>query len=734
MKQVIYSLRSSGVQVEDVPAPRCRAKGLQVSTAASFISSGTERELLKRGGAGLIRQAFDRPDLVHMVLRRIRSTGLAQVTATIRSRIDFPSPLGYSSAGTVIEVGAGAEGFVVGDRVACAGTGFAAHAAVNCVPQNLSVKIPGEMSFEEAASVALGAIAMQGVRVAGVSVGERVAVIGLGLTGLLTGQILKAAGCQVIGIDPDAERVRIAQELGFDEAYSSSAAPGCEHLRRCPGCDAVILTASTPSRQPVELAGELARDRGIVVVVGDVRGDVPRELYYRKELQLRYSRSYGPGRYDTTYEEQGIDFPAGYVRWTEKRNMEAYLALVATGKIRVRPMITHRFPVEKAGQAYDLLAGRTTEHHLGIILSYPGITADQQRVRLRIPERKKLPLATGKRDLRIGWIGAGNFSRSILLPAVRRVDGIRLVGVANAGGISAKSVARRFGFEYCAADAEQVLADPMIDAVFIATRHDLHAAMITAALGCGKHVFVEKPLCVNEGEIVQIHSAYEPSSQVLAVGFNRRFSRAARESAEFFQQRRGPLSILYRINAPILAPQHWTLDAVEGHGRIIGEVCHFLDFIQFVTRSFPMRVQAWPLLQSTGNLEDNFETRIEMDDGSSALVTYVSSGASTLAKERIEIHGGGRTAIIDDFRKCVFLDSHRARTLRMIRQDKGHQAEVRAFVQAVCQAGPLPISFESLATTTLATLKIRESLLAAEPKPVLYSQGDSSSLANLDYS
>mgnify|MGYP001163430801 CR=1 FL=1 len=729
MKQVVHSLRSHEIQVEDVPAPYCRPNGVLVSTVASFISNGTEREIVKRGGTGLICQALERPELIRMVMRRVRSQGISQVAATIRSRMDIPSPLGYSSAGMVMEIGAGTQGFAAGDRVACAGAGFAAHAAINWVPQNLCVKIPGEVSFEEAASVALGAIALQGVRIAGVRVGERVAVIGLGLAGLLTGQILKAAGCLVIGIDPDLERAQLARELAFDEVYSSQAVRGSEPLGNGPGCDAVILTAATPSRQPVELAGELARDKGIVVVVGDVRVDVPRELYYKKELQIRYSRSYGPGRYDAGYEEQGRDYPLGYVRWTEKRNMEAYLALIAAGKVRVLPIITHRFPVESAGSAYDLIAGRAVERHMGIVLNYPHVAPFEKRVAVRASGRRKSNLPLGERPLRIGWIGAGNFSRSILLPALRRIEGIKLVGVANASGISAKAVARRFGFEYCATEAEQVLSDPGIDIVFIATRHHLHAAMVAAGLEHGKHVFVEKPLCVSEEEIALIRPVYEGSLQILGVGLNRRFSRAARESARFLEGQRGPLSILYRVNAPALPPEHWAVDSAQGHGRILGEFCHFVDFIQFLTQALPVRVQAWPMPQSTGSVEDNFEARIEMNDGSSAHVSYLSAGASTLPKERIEAHGAGRTVVVDDFRKCVFLNSHRARTLRLIRQDKGHEAEMRAFIQAIRQGGPSPIHFASLAATTLATLKIRESLLTGEPKLVLNTENNSSYLA-----
>jgi predicted dehydrogenase len=716
MKQVVHSLHSKQIQVEEVPVPRCQPNGLLVRTAASFISSGTERGMIARGGVGLLRQAVEQPDLVRLVMRRIRRNGMGQVAAAVRSRLDIPTPLGYSAAGTVMEIGAATVGFCVGDRVACAGAGFAAHAAVNKVPENLCVKIPGEVSFEDAASVALGAIALQGVRISGASVGERVAVIGLGLVGLLTGQILKAAACQVMGVDPDPERVRLALALGFDEAWESSGAALRDRLRCLPGCDAVIVTAATRSRQPVDLAGELGRDRAVVVVVGDVRVDVPRQLYYRKELQIRYSRSYGPGRYDPAYEERSQDYPVGYVRWTEKRNMEAYLGLVLQGRVQVGPLITHRFRVADAAEAYDLIQGRTGAKHLGVILTYPESAAEQIPAPMSVAARRPLQIKTGEQDLRIGWIGAGNFSRAVLLPALRRMEGIHLAGVANLSGMTAKAVARRFGFDYCTADAEQILSDPRIDLVFIATRHHLHAPMVVAALERGKHVFVEKPLCVSVREIEAIRTAYENSAKILAVGFNRRFSGAARECARFLEARRERLSVHYRVNAPPLPPGHWAANATEGHGCIIGEACHFVDFIQFLTGTMPARVEAWPLATSSANAEDNFEARIEMDDGSVAHLSYSTAGASTLPKERIEIHSGGRSAILDDFRKCTLFDARRARAKRWWRQDKGHEAELRALIHAIRQGGPCPIPFESLAATTLATLKIRESLAAGEPK------------------
>ena len=727
MKQLLEDLRSHQVRLEEVPAPCCRPGGVLVRTATSLISSGTERAAVALGSKSLVGMGLERPDLVRQLFRRLRTSGVADVVAAVKVRLDAGVALGYSSAGEVLEVGRGAEEFSAGDRVACAGADYSSHAEVNWIPKNLCVRIPEGVDFEAAASVALGGIALQAVRVADVRVGERVVVLGLGLVGLLTAQVLKAAGCPVWGMDPDGERVRLACELGLDFACESrewQESPWYDSCQRGAGPDAVILTAATLSAEPVELAGLLARDRGVVVVVGDVRVDIPREPYYKKELQVRYSRSYGPGRYDAEYEERGVDYPYGFVRWTEKRNMEAFLQLLAAGKVRVGPLVTHRFSISDALSAYDLLSGKSREKYLGILITYAGRAPLSRRVTLRAeapPRRAGVCAAVSttkasRGGVVLGWIGAGSFSRAKLLPALRKIRGVEFGGLANATGLSAQRAARTFGFRYCSTDAQEILDDPALEAVFIATRHHLHAPLVIAALERGKHVFVEKPLCTSEAELNQIAEAHASSGRILAVGFNRRFSPFARECREFFEGGAGPLSVLYRINAGRLPPTHWINDPEQGHGRVVGEVCHFVDLLQYWTGSLPSEVRARAVGGTGGadpaRAEDNLHVQIGCADGSRGEILYLASGDASLSKERVEVFGRGRAAVCEDFRKSWFHAHNRSRTRWRFRQDKGHRAELEAFIQAVKLNGQPPISFESLYATTLATFRIRESLSA----------------------
>jgi len=712
MKQLLQDLRSREVKVEEVPPPCCLPGGVLVKSVASLVSSGTERATITLGSKTLVGKALERPDLVRQLFRRLKTTGVADVIATVRARLDTAVALGYSSAGVALEVGAGAGEFAVGDRVACAGAGHASHAEVNWVPKNLCVKIPPRVEFESAASVALGAIALQGVRVAEAKLGERVAVIGLGLVGQLVAQILRAAGCVVWGLDPDPDRVKLAREVGVDFACENrewEQSPCSALCQRGEGADAVILTAATRSTEPIELAGRLARDRGVVVVVGDVRADIPRELYYKKELQVRYSRSYGPGRYDSEYEERGTDYPYSFVRWTEKRNMEAFLELVAQQKVCVGPLLTHRFSINEALEAYKLLSGERQEKYVGILLTYPHTAPPSNRVALRVPMRAGAKRAS-RETVGVGWIGAGSFSRAKLLPTLRKIAGVEYAGLANATGISAQRAAKSFGFRYCSTDADEILNDPAVDAVFIGTRHHLHAPLVIAALEHDKHVFVEKPLCVNEAELNQIAEVYADSGRILSVGFNRRFSPFARECKNFFEGRGEPLSILYRLNTGRLPHTHWIYDPDQGHGRVIGEICHFVDLMGFLSSSHPVEVQAWPVEEPDANPEDNVHVHIRLADGSRGEILYLSSGGSTVPKEHVEVFGQGRTAISEDFRKAWFYFNNRCRSSWPFAQDKGYREELRAFIEAVASGGEPPIPFESLRATTLATFRIRQSL------------------------
>ena len=709
MKQLLQDLRTHEIVVEEVPAPGCPPGGVLVRTVASLISSGTERATVKLGSMSLLGKALERPDLVRSLVQRLRTTGVASVVANVRAKLDRSMALGYSSAGEILEVGEGAREFRVGQRVACAGTGYASHAERIWVPGNLCVPIPDKVDDDSAAFVALGSIALQGVRVAEVKIGEHVAVLGLGLVGLVTVQILQAAGCTVWGVDPDPDRVALARELGVAFATSNSKFIPASDLPRAGGADAVIITAATKSSQPIDLAGQIARDRGIVIVVGDVRVDVPREHYYQKELQVRYSRSYGPGRYDQAYEEKGIDYPQGYVRWTEKRNMQAFLDLVAARKVDLRRLVTHRFEIDRAPEAYGLLTGKRQEKYLAILIEYSKTGASSRRLELHSShaERPVPRLSPGK--VRIGWIGAGSFSRAKLLPALRKLDHLEMIGLANATGPSASRVGKSFGFQYCTTDASEILHDPNIDAVFIGTRHHLHGPMVLAALESGKHVFVEKPLCVNEQELDAISRSYTRSDRILCAGFNRRFSPFARQCKDFFSAGRGPFSFLYRVNAGRLPEGHWAEDPEQGHGHVIGEVCHFVDLFAFLSEALPIEVEAWAMGDSSN--ESNVHIQVSLADGSMGEILYLASGDASVSKERLEVFGRGRTAICEDFRKFWFHQSNQCKAKSLFQQDKGHAEEMRRFVDAVAGKGPPPIPFESLWATTLATFRIRESLL-----------------------
>ena len=735
MKQVVQNYRTGNLDVEEIPPPVLRPGGVLVSTAFSLISAGTERTSVETAKSSLIGKARSRPDLVKQVLDTFRREGFTSTFQKVKSRLGQIKALGYSASGIVAEVGEGVRDLSVGDLVACAGAGYASHAELNFVPANLCAAVPDGVTLESACYATVGAIALQGIRQSGSLLGETVAVIGLGLVGQLTVQLLKAAGCRVIGVDPDALARVKAIESGADKAagIAEEARAACEALTNGKGADAVLITAGTNSSQPVELAGELTRDRGTVVVVGLVGMDVPRHIYYHKELQLKLSRSYGPGRYDPSYEEKGVDYPIGYVRWTEKRNMDAFLQLVAEGKVRPGILTTHRYPIERAADAYDLILGKAapealkangldanagsniqeasetaspTGYRCGVVLEYSG--SDE-----RAPNAPATFVSgeSSKQGLGVGFVGAGGFARGVLLPILASSQDVTLTGVAAATGISSKNTAQQFKFKYPASNYQQLLEDADTDSVFVATRHDSHASVAAEFLKRGKSVFVEKPLALTEDGLRSVAEAARASGALLFVGYNRRFSPLAREVKSLLGGRRGALSIMYRINAGQMPRDHWTLDPGEGGGRVIGEVCHFVDFVQFLTGGLPVRVyaEAVPQNDAAGFVDDSVAVELRMSDGSIASILYAASGDKAVSKEKIEIFCDKAVATIDDFRTGEFVRGKRVK-LGGGSQDKGHAAEVSAFVAAARGQSPSPFTLESLAATALTTFGINESV------------------------
>ncbi len=713
MKQVIQNFRTGKLKVDEVPETVCKQGGVLVRNVASLISAGTEKMAIDFAQKSLAGKARERPDLVRQVIGKLRRDGLVSTINAVRARLDAPLALGYSCAGVVREVGDGADEFSVGDRVACAGMNYASHAETVFIPKNLAVKIPDGVSFDEAAFVTLGAIALQGVRTAEAKLGDAVAVIGLGLLGQLTAQILKAAGCRVIGIDLDQSKIELALAHDADAAVMRDGEVEGAVARFTDGfgADAVIVTAAADTNDPIELAGAIARDRAVVSMVGAVRMDVPRKVYYEKELQLRLSRSYGPGRYDAQYEERGVDYPIGYVRWTERRNMQEFLRLVAAKAVKLDQLITHRFPIEQAEAAYDIITGKRKEKYLGILLRYSEEEA-------KVSESKIVTLSEKRRagEIRLGVIGAGNFARSVLLPRLAKAPNVTFVGIATATGRNAKAVGEQFGFEFCSTDYGELLARDDINTVLIATRHDTHATMTAESLRAGKTVYVEKPLAISEEGLDEVVEAVmRTDGRVMArvfVGFNRRFSSLSAELKKFFDGVE-QLAITYRVNAGAIPKESWIRQA-EGGGRILGEVCHFVDYLQFLTEAEPVEIFAY---RSAAG-EDTLSIVVKLSDGSVGNINYFANGDRGLPKERVEVCGGGRAAVLDDFRILETWRDGKRKVTKRWSQDKGFDRELAAFIEAARAGGEMPIAWRSIVLTTLATLLIEAALRSGKPEGV----------------
>jgi len=707
MKQLLQNYKTGELKLEDVPAPALKPGGVLIKNHYSLVSAGTEKAVIEFAKQSLAGKAHSRPDLVKQVLNKVKTDGLISTYQAARQRLDEPVPLGYSCAGEVIKVGRGAEEFSKRALVACAGGGYASHAEAVFVPKNLVVRVPDNVTPKEAAFVTLGAIALQGVRRAELTPGERVVVIGLGLLGQLTVQILNAYGFPVLGLDINQQQVKKALNQGLQEG----AVIGKDDVEKVAGAfsggqgvDAVIITAATKSNEPVELAGRICRDKGRISVVGAVKMDVPRKIYYEKELDIRISRSYGPGRYDPNYEEKGIDYPIGYVRWTEKQNMEEFLRLISIGRVDVKPMITHTFKIEDALEAYKLiLENPDKEDFTGVLLEYDPAKEHKPTVTLS-RGKKRIPASD---TVNVGLIGGGNFAKGTILPVLKKLDKVHIKAVATATGKSAQDIAKKYGCEYATTDYNKILDGEDINLVIIATRHNLHAQIAVEALKRDKNVHVEKPLALNMEDLKAVIEAEKSSQGRLMVGFNRRFAPQALKAKEKFSQRKTPLMIHCRVNAGYIPPDHWAHDPVEGGGRIIGEVCHFVDFLQFLTGSAPERVYATKVATGANVIaEDNVNITIDFADGSTGTILYTALGDKSLPKEYIEIFGGGKAISINNFKSGKGFS---------LSQDKGHYGEFRAFTEAILNGKPSPISVEELALTTLVTFKIHESLKSGVP-------------------
>ncbi len=723
MKQIIQDYKTGLLQNAEVPFPECRDGGLLIRTERTLVSAGTEKMIVELAKKSLLGKALARPDLVKQVLTKMKKEGLASTLSKVKSKLETPMPLGYSAAGVVLEVGRGVKGFLPGDRVACAGMGYASHSDAIWVPQNLCIPVPEAVTWEEASFVTLGAIAMQGVRQADSRLGETVAVIGLGLLGQLTVQLLKAAGCRVIGTDIDPTKNAIAIKSGADFAGEGGGFQrACLEWTGGQGVDAVIITAATSSNAPVELAGAIARKKGRVVVVGSVGMELPRKPYYEKELEFRLSTSYGPGRYDPEYEERGHDYPYAYVRWTEQRNMASFLDLVEQKRMQVKELITHRIPFENALHAYDLIEGRVKEPYMGIVLEYPQ-TPD------RYPFHMSLKLAADESQQKaasapiLGLIGAGNFATGVLFPHLKRLNP-RLRAITTATPAKAKTLAVKLGVEVAASSAQEVLADPEVNTVFIATRHHQHAEQVVQSLSAGKHVFVEKPLCLNEAELARIVETYDGQT-VLMVGFNRRFSPLVADLKRFVEGGRRPLMMQYRVNAGPIPQDSWIQHPEEGGGRIIGEVCHFVDLLIYLTGSLPVKVfaETLSLPNADPSARDSLAVTLKFMDGSVGTITYVATGDPSFPKEYLEVFAGGKIGILNDFRELSLAGGGKVTRTKSSGQEKGFAQELDAFLAAVREKKSPPIPFEELVATTQVTFLIEESINRGLP---ILLQGDQS--------
>ena len=699
MLQVVQYQKNGEISVSELPIPALKKGWILVRNLASVISSGTERTSVETAQASMIGKAKSRPDLVKQVLENINREGLLPTYKKVQNRLDNFKELGYCSSGIVIE--SLADDFKVGDRVACAG--YSHHAEVISVPQNLAVKIHENTPFDQAAFATLGAIALQGIRQAEIKIGEYVAVIGLGLVGLITVQLLNANGCRVIGLDINESNFELAKSLGCIGCYSADTTniKNVENITLQKGVDSVIITASTNSNSPVDLAAAIARKKAKVIIVGRVGMNLPYSDSYNKELDFRMSCSYGPGRYDTGYEEDGLDYPYDYVRWTENRNMQTIVDLLEDRKIDFNCLISHKFNISDALKAYEIIT--SGEKHLGIVLEYP----DNEN--FSVKKITKVNKSLEKKTPSIGFIGAGNFAQSYLLPALKTMNA-DLRCVSTSVPVNSMAVAKKFDFQSFTADAGNILTDKDINTVFIATRHDSHSRFVLEALRNKKNVYVEKPLCIDKTELMEIIDVLnENDDSFLMVGYNRRFSDQINLIKDFFSSEDEAMMINYRINAGFIPKTNWYQNPKQ-NGRIIGEVCHFVDTVSFLTGSSPVKIFS-KLLKDKHNryTNDNMSTMIEFENGSVANIQYLANGSKKIGKEYLEVFSSGKTAVMDDFKR-VELYSENSKKIKKYSGGKGHSEEVKKVYSCITEGKTAPIPVKEILLTSLTTFSILDSI------------------------
>ena len=714
MKQILQNLENGDTFLEEVPCPRVKPGHLLIRTTISLVSAGTEKMLVDFGKANLIDKARQQPDKVKMVIDKVKTDGLLPTIEAVRSKMAQPLPLGYCNVGEVIEVGKGVDGFKVGDRVASNGK----HAEVVCVPKNLCAKIPASVNDESAAFTVIGAIALQGLRLAQPLLGEAVVVTGLGLIGLITVQLLRANGCRVLGLDFDASKLAMARELGaevVDLSRGEDPIAAARAFSRGNGVDAVIITASTKSNDPMHQAATMCRKRGRVVLVGVVGLELSRADFFEKEITFQVSCSYGPGRYDPLYEEAGQDYPLGFVRWTEQRNFEAILDMLEGKHLDAESLISHRFPLHQTTQAYELVGGGGQS--LGILLQYPGVeTKPLVQVRQTTIKLVEQKAGAAVDKVTVGFIGSGNYATQVLIPAFRKT-GANLISVASSAGMSGVHAGKKNGFEETTTDTDSLINHPRINTIVITTRHNSHARFVCDILKAGKNVFVEKPLALKLEELDAISSAYKEAyasgkKPLVMVGFNRRFSPQILKMKSLLLSAKEPKSFIMTVNAGAIPPEHWTQDKVVGGGRIIGEGCHFIDLLRFLAGAPIVKYQAMMMGESAGIKirDDKVSITLAFEDGSFGTVHYLANGNKSFPKERLEVFCGGGILQLDNFRKLQGYSWPGFNKMNLWSQDKGNQACATAFVQAVREGKQSPISFEELMEVSKISIEIAESL------------------------